>query len=159
MKRKIITDNASRTIKKKPKTEEQIKKAVAKYAVDQPLKFQLGTPVSPGQALGDYLKKKSDATMATILGHQVMDKAGMGHQDLINPKPYLGGQAVSSGGYQPWKPGNTPSAAEIEAMLHLLGGPVMGEHKSDDWAGPPAFLNKPPWKTMYVQEPKPKEKK
>lgn len=162
MKRKIITDNTSRTIKKKPKTEEQIKKAVEKYAVDPPLKFQLGQPVSPGQALGDFLKKKAEQTHNEFKKDAV--SAYVIEQQSLNPHPFLGGQAIATSGYQAWKPGNTPNAAEIEAMLKLLGGGdpsqlnALVATKSDDWAGKPIYKNGIPWDGQHWP-PIPKEKK
>lgn len=132
MTRKIITNNASRTIKKKPKTErgtlEQLKKAVEKYAV-RPVKFFPGTPISPGDAVTDYIQKmaanqhskfKKELIDAYLTGHK-------GHQSVVPSSPYLGGQAIATSDYQPWKPGNIPTAAQIEDMLHLLGkAPELG---------------------------------
>ena len=45
----------------------------------------------------------------------------------LNPQPLLGGQAITSNSYAPWKPGNVPTAADMQHMLDLLGGgPVKG---------------------------------
>lgn len=121
MKRKIITNNETRTIKKKPKTTEQLKKAVEKLAV--PPKFFPGTPISPGQALGDYIQKSAaeqndkfrrDLVSAYFAGQK-------GQQSVIPTSPYLGGQAIATSDYKAWKPGNVPTADEIKAMLQLLG--------------------------------------
>lgn len=121
MKRRIITNNETRIVKRKPKTEEQIKKAVEKYAVkpQNPLKFFPGTPVSPSAAMDDFLKKKSDEHSAKIK-QELYSKYVDNHHSL-NPTPFLGGQAIATSDYRAWKPGNTPNAEEIKAMLQLLG--------------------------------------
>jgi hypothetical protein len=121
MKRKIITDNASRTIKKKPRTDEQIKKAVEKYAVKPQVPFKIGTLISPGQALGDYLKKQAEQVDSEFQKDLVSAYAAA-KQSFI-PKSFLGGQAIATSDYKAWKPGNTPTSEDIKAMLQLLGQP------------------------------------
>lgn len=109
MKRKIITDNAKRTVGKKATVEEQL---------DSKSKSPIGVlGNTPADAIASYYKAK---------GNQAIPEP-VGNQSLNNPKSYLGGQAVSSGGYQPWKPGNTPNLDEMNAMLAILGGgPLKG---------------------------------
>jgi hypothetical protein len=119
MKRKIITNNETRTIKKKPKTTEQLKKAVEKLAV--PPKFFPGTPISPGQALGDYIQK-SAAEQNDKFRKDLLGAYFAGQKSAIPSSPYLGGQAIATSDYKAWKPGNVPTADEIKAMLQLLGG-------------------------------------